>query len=243
MVDVVDMVPERSEPNSFVGLSFLPYALLCTLQVCGAATGACRCLLLRFPVLCPTTAVHTFSISDAVFRTCFTAPHSLRPVSLPSTFSADPGAPWSLFDGFFGTMELSDFPQSCIAVVLQRIHGTDHYAIHNGQLRDIPVPVRETCMRAQGLRPRGVGMPLAIARHAVLPSAALDGVGTPEEGLFAAQYLAHMPPVNASQNSLQSTAHDSGPMRFATPSSYGTFTHYLSPVFTGAPGADPSAFL
>ena len=28
----------------------------------------------------------------------------------------------------------------------------------------------------------------------MLPSTALDSVGTPEEGLFAAQYLAHMPP-------------------------------------------------
>jgi hypothetical protein len=41
---------------------------------------------------------------------------------------------------------------------------------------------------------------------------------------------------------LRSPAHDSGPMRFAIPSSYGTFTHYLSPVLTGAPRADPSCF-
>lgn len=72
----------------------------------------------------------------------------------------------------------------------------------------------------------------------MLPSVSLDGVGTPEEGLFAAQYLAHMPPVNASQPPLRTTAHDSGPMRFAIPSSYETFTHYFSPVFTGAPRAD-----
>ena len=32
-------------------------------------------------------------------------------------------------------------------------------------------------------------------------------------------------------------------MRFAIPSSYGTFTHYLSPVLTGAPRADPASFL
>jgi hypothetical protein len=74
----------------------------------------------------------------------------------------------------------------------------------------------------------------------MLPSASLDGVGTLEEGLFAAQYLAHMPPVNASQSPLRTHTHDSGPMRFATPSSYETFTHYLSPVLTGAPRADPS---
>lgn len=73
----------------------------------------------------------------------------------------------------------------------------------------------------------------------MLPSASLDGVGTLEEGLFAAQYLAHMPPVNASLPPSRTSAHDSGPMRFATPSSYETFTHYFSPVFTGAPRADP----
>ena len=72
----------------------------------------------------------------------------------------------------------------------------------------------------------------------MLPSTALDSVGTPEEGLFAAQYLAHMPPVNASLSPLRTTAHDSGPMRFAIPSSYETFTHYFPPVFTGAPRAD-----
>jgi hypothetical protein len=31
----------------------------------------------------------------------------------------------------------------------------------------------------------------------MLPTVPLDGVGTPEEGLFAAQYPVHMPPVNA----------------------------------------------
>ncbi len=143
-------------------------------------------------------------------------------------------------ESFFGTMELSDFLRPCIAVVLLGIHGTDHCAIRRGQSQDIPVPVRETCMRARGLRPRRVGVSLALSRQSVLPSAALDGVGTLEEGLFAAQYPAHMPPVNASQNSLQSPAHDSGPMRFAIPSSYGTCTHYFPPVLTGAPRAGPS---
>jgi hypothetical protein len=39
---------------------------------------------------------------------------------LSSTFSADYGAPQSLFEGFTGTMKLSDFPQPFIAVVLLR---------------------------------------------------------------------------------------------------------------------------
>jgi len=140
-------------------------------------------------------------------------------------------------------MELSDFLRPCIAVVLLRIHGTDRCAIRRGQSQDIPVPVRETCMRARGLRPRRVGVSLALTRQSVLPSAALDGVGTLDEGLFAAQYSAHIPPVNASQTPLRSPAHDSGPMRFAIPSSYGTFTHYLSPVLTGAPRVTPLSAL
>ena len=45
---------------------------------------------------------------------------------------------------------------------------------------------------------------------------------------------ARMPLVNASQTSLRTPAHDSGSMWFAIPSSYETFTHYLSPVLTGA---------
>jgi len=83
-------------------------------------------------------------------------------------------------------------------------------------------------------------MPLAISKHAVLPSAYLDGVGTLDEGLFAAQYPARMPPVYASPAPFRMPAQDSKPMWFATPSSYETSTHYFPPVFTGAPRVDPS---
>lgn len=48
-----------------------------------------------------------------------------------------------------------------------------------------------------------------------------------------------MSPVNAWPAFLRTPTHDSGPMRFATPSSYGTCTRYLSPVLTGAPKIDP----
>ena len=46
-----------------------------------------------------------------------------------------------------------------------------------------------------------------------------NNVGTQDEGTFAAQWLAYAPPVNASQMPSRASAHDSGPMRFATPSS------------------------
>ena len=85
--------PHRAPASGSDAQSFLPYALLRALQVWGAATGVCRCLFLRFPVLCPSTTVHTFPLTDSVFSTCFAALHSLRPDSLPSTLSADHGAP------------------------------------------------------------------------------------------------------------------------------------------------------
>ena len=82
---------------------------------------------------------------------------------------------------YYGTVRL---PGSCIAVLLHRIHGTDHYAIRSGQSQDIPVPVRETYMRAQGLRPRGVRIPLAFTRHSMLPSASLDA-SAPRRRVFS----------------------------------------------------------
>ena len=41
-------------------------------------------------------------------------------------------------------------------------------------------------------------------------------------------------PVNASLRSLQTTAHDLGPMWLARPSSYDSFIHDTPPVFIGA---------
>jgi hypothetical protein len=40
-----------------------------------------------------------------------------------------------------------------------------------------------------------------------------------------------LPPVNASPTPSRATAHDSGPLWFATPSMQWTFTIYSSPVF------------
>jgi len=68
----------------------------------------------------------------------------------------------------------------------------------------------------------------------------LKCVGALDQGLFAAQYPARMPPVNAWSTSLRTHTHDSGPMWIATPSSYGTFTHCLSPFLTGAPSLTPA---
>jgi hypothetical protein len=64
------------------------------------------------------------------------------------------------------------------------IHSADRSAIRYDQTQDLPVPVRETSMRAQGLRPRGAETSLAISICFVLLSDQIDGVGTPEQTLF-----------------------------------------------------------
>src|SRR5882724_3605663 len=61
-----------------------------------------------------------------------------------------------------------------------------------GRPRDLPVPKQVAFTRARGLRPRRADTVLTITHHAMLPSAFLHSVGTPDEQLFAAQYSAHM---------------------------------------------------
>lgn len=46
-----------------------------------------------------------------------------------------------------------------------------------------------------------------------------NDVGTQDEGTFAVQWLAYASPVNASPIPSRASTHDSGSMRFATPSS------------------------
>ena len=69
----------------------------------------------------------------------------------------------------------------------------------------------------------------------------LHGVGTQNRNLSRLNGWPMRPPVNASPKPSRATAHDSGPMRFATPSSQGTCTLYSLPVsrrtqmFSGLP--------
>src|SRR6266568_3472833 len=46
-------------------------------------------------------------------------------------------------------------------------------------------------------------------------------------------------PVNASTPPSRAAPHDSGPLWFASPSTYETFIHNTSPVLTGAQGEEP----
>jgi hypothetical protein len=49
-----------------------------------------------------------------------------------------------------------------------------------GQIWDLPVPVRKASVRAWGLRPREAKTHLALAMYSVLPSVQVDDVGTPK---------------------------------------------------------------
>jgi hypothetical protein len=71
-----------------------------------------------------------------------------------------------------------------------RLPDTVRGSISRGQLQDLPVPTHDVSERAQGLRPRGVRERLAMATFPMWPSAYSYSVGTPEQGSFAAEYLA-----------------------------------------------------
>src|SRR5260370_33631731 len=104
-----------------------------------------------------------------------------------------------------------------------------------GRTRDLPVPVRDVSLRAQGLRPRGTPLHLALTMRRMLPSAWHHGVGVPESRMFRGSMpWPAISPVNASIPTLRLATHDSGPVWFATPSPYDSFIRFISPVFPGA---------
>ena len=89
-------------------------------------------------------------------------------------------------------------------------------------------------MHARGLRLRGVRRVLAIAPPSVLPSALLNGVGTPVAIISQLNTLPACAPVNASMAASRLVMHDSGAGRVASPSLYDSFIHYSTPVYPGA---------
>jgi len=87
-------------------------------------------------------------------------------------------------------------------------------------------------MHARGLRLRGVQPMLAITHPPVLPSAMLNGVGTPVAIISQLNTLPALPPVNASMAASRLTTHDSGPGWLATPFLYDSFIHNSTPVLS-----------
>jgi len=68
----------------------------------------------------------------------------------------------------------------------------------------------------------------------MLPSALLNGVGTPNTNISQLNTQPAGAPVNASMAALRLTMHDSGSGWFAKPSLYDSFIHYPTPVYPGA---------
>ena len=73
-------------------------------------------------------------------------------------------------------------------------------------------------MHAWGLRLRRVLRVLAMAHPSMLPSAMLNGVGTPVAIISQLNTLPARTPVNASMPPLRTVTHDSGSGWIATPS-------------------------
>ena len=89
-------------------------------------------------------------------------------------------------------------------------------------------------MHARGLRLRGVRRMLALAHPLVLPSAMLNGVGTPIAIISQLNTLPACTPVNASMATSRLSMHDSGSGWLATPFLYDSSIHNSMPVHPGA---------
>jgi hypothetical protein len=85
-------------------------------------------------------------------------------------------------------------------------------------------------MHAWGLRLRRVLRVLAMAHPSMLPSAMLNGVGTPVAIISQLNTLPACAPVNASMAASRLATHDSGPGWIATPFLYDSFIHNSTPV-------------
>ena len=124
---------------------------------------------------------------------------------LPSIASA--AAEAALFGDFAGTMGRSDFPWTfIIGLRVRPSRCGPSPRCGSGRPEDLPVPAQMASVRARGLRPRRVGVVLALAPHSILPSAFLHSVGTPDGQLFAAQYSARTFPCQRFADTLTDAA-------------------------------------
>ena len=103
-----------------------------------------------------------------------------------------------------------------------------------GQRRDLPGSAQDVCVRAWGLRPRGVRMRLAMAAHPVWPSEQRNAVGTPDKTISRLNTQPARSPANACTAALRPKRHGAGPVWLATPSLCKTLTRYTLPAWPGA---------
>src|SRR5262245_37586795 len=99
-----------------------------------------------------------------------------------------------------------------------RLPDADRRQLPNGRSRDLPVPAQGASAHARVSDHAGSSGPRALSSGHVA-FLLVDGVGTQDETLSRLNGWPMHSPVNASPRPSRATAHDSGPMWFATPSS------------------------
>ena len=126
---------------------------------------------------------HTFFLSDAEFRTCFTVAHSLWPAPFP------PLSPQAMaHQGLCSraSQVVRSCPTSCDRALPSCLMYSRHGPLRHLQrsIAGSPGSRARDLHACSDLRPRRVRLPLALARQPMLPSAYLDGVGTLDRGSF-----------------------------------------------------------
>ena len=153
---------------------------------------------------------------------CYAPLRSPWPAPFPPPPPPVPGGQ-PLFEGFLGTMELSDSLHPCITVVPRgfTVRTLPYYARPDAG----PPGFRAACFCACERSPTPPG--LSSPCHTGLSSVAFRVLGArrhPDCAISGLHTLPAPSPVNASPTPLPTPAHDSGPVWLARPSLSGTCT-------------------
>src|SRR5271166_3299195 len=186
--------------------------------------------LLLLPVPCGlpnvSSACDTLSRSCARRVLCWST-FPLVPVLGSTDSAADRSA---LFVSFAATTTESDFSGPCIG-------GYDSSSSRRGPAASLrrpnprpPGSRTKSFHTCQGLRPRRAGRPLALTRSSMSPSVFLTTSAPDTLSLSRLHGWPMCSPTDASTQPSRFASHGSGSMRFATPSSWRTFTPYSLPV-------------
>jgi hypothetical protein len=191
MIDVVNMVPERGELSFLITYHCFEYPLEVLLQGC--------------PVLCPALG---FRQRVSLGRT--PSLHPLRRTSRSSTFVRR-------LLRYYAFVRLLLLVHQWIAPIGLPLRITA--AIARDQTGDLPVPAQDDSAHARGLRPRRSGDGLASSARLRVAFHLLYDVGPLRLNLLSRLNTRPMhTPVNASPPPSRVTAHDSGPLWVASPS-------------------------
>jgi hypothetical protein len=155
---------------------------------------------------------------------------------LPSTDSAAAAAAPALFAGFPGTTGQSDFPRPFIAVLLpwDSRRGPPHHPRRtDGGSPDSRARKDRSVHGVFDRAGSSCALRWRCSRCCLPRVPRRRHPGCPH---FAARYPAHFSPCQRFAATSWSPTHDSGPMRFATPSSYGSSIRFSLPILIGAFG-------